>query len=293
MIEDGDVYELLKQRERQVEQVQWEDNKTTTNWVGIYDGISNESYHAAPGLSASGLKKFAKTPAHYRAYLESDDKETSSQRLGTLAHMAILEPESFKSVAIVDGNRNSNDVKAKIAAYTAEGKYVCKTEEYEDVKKMRDAVMSNNTVKQLLSGGKSEQSVFVADPSGILMKCRPDYMREDVLVDLKTFSDLDNFSLERQIYKMKYHWQSAFYLKVAGLALGKAPSHFAHLFIETKAPYACRVVRLNDAAIERANQEIAPLLAQYAECLTTNNWPGYADEITDLSLPSYGFNTWE
>jgi hypothetical protein len=63
---------------------------------------------------------------------------------------------------------------------------------------------------------------------------------------------------------------------------------FVHLFVDTKA-HVSKVVVLDDAALEKAESEIIPLLHQYAECLKNDIWPGYEDKVHNLSLPSYAW----
>ncbi len=257
--------------------------------LGIIENETNEAYHAGAGLSFSGLKQFRKTPAHYIAYRMRDDEETSSQRLGTLAHMAILEPQRFATAVIRnDLNRNTNAFKDAAAAAETVGAILCKTSEYEAVSRMRDGVLKNPIVQKLLAGGRAEQSLRWRDPeTGVLLKCRPDYLRPDgVVVDVKTFDDLSQSNLERQIAKMSYDWQSHFYLMGVRQALKVETNIFAHLFVDTKA-FVARVVVLDDASLELAAREITPLIASYAECLKANRWPGYPEEILTVSLPAY------
>lgn len=260
--------------------------------LGITSGETNESYHASMGLSNSGLKQFAKTPAHYQAYTQRDDDETASQRLGTLAHMRILEEDRFfKTVVKNDLNRNTNEFKALRTQVEAAGGYICKTQEYDDVCRMADNIFKQPTVKQLFQGGKAEQSVRWKDPeTGLLLKCRPDYLRPDgVIVDVKTFADLSQDSLERQIFKMRYHWQSRFYLNGVNHVLGLPENTmFAHLFIDTEA-FVGRVVILDDPSLSKAEEEIRPLINRFAECAKTGDWPGYPDEILTVSLPAYAW----
>lgn len=260
------------------------------NKLGVLDE-ENEDYHASVGLSFSGVKQLAKTPAHYIASRMRDDDETASQRLGTLVHMAILEPIRFKaSVVAIEGHRGRTDVKAAIAEAEAQGKYVCKPEEYEVTWKMAEAILLNPSAKGLLTGGQAEKSIRWRDPkTGVLLKCRPDYLRPDgIIIDLKTFDDLSEANIQKQIVKMKYHWQSAFYLAGVNQVLNLKSKMFVHIFIDTKA-FVSRVVVLDDASIENAEMSIQPLIETYAECLKKNTWTGYPGDILTTSLPSWGW----
>jgi hypothetical protein len=251
----------------------------------------NESYHSSVGLSFSGLKQLSKTPAHYIASRSRDDEETASQRLGTLVHMAILERDRFRSsVVAIEGHRGKKDVKEEIAHAEMNGKYVCKPDEYMATIKMADAILLNPSAEKLLTGGAAERSIRWRDPeTGVLLKCRPDYLRDDgIVVDLKTFNDLNEDNLQRHILKSKYHWQSRFYLDGVNQVLGLKSNMFAHIFIDTEA-YVSRVVVLDDASLEKAETLIRPLIQLYSECLKNDVWPGYPPEILTTSIPSWAW----
>lgn len=68
---------------------------------GIYFGLPEEAYHAAEGLSCSGMKHLSVSPLNYwhnNLNPEREDKhETAAQRFGKAAHCLGLEPERFSS----------------------------------------------------------------------------------------------------------------------------------------------------------------------------------------------------
>ncbi|EPA3628481.1 exodeoxyribonuclease VIII, partial [Escherichia coli] len=70
---------------------------------GIYYGISNENYHAGPGVSKSQLDDIADTPALYlwRKNAPVDTTKTKTLDLGTAFHCRVLEPEEFSNRFIV------------------------------------------------------------------------------------------------------------------------------------------------------------------------------------------------
>lgn len=63
--------------------------------------------------------------------------------------------------------------------------------------------------------------------------------------------------------------------------------HFIIIAIETEPPYAFRFVRLLDDIIDLGNKEIDGLLSTYRECLASDRWPGYSDEIDDIGIPEW------
>ena len=59
----------------------------------IIERMTNHEYHAAPGISKSGLALIMRSPAHFMF----QEKRASSRAfvIGSAAHAAILEPELF------------------------------------------------------------------------------------------------------------------------------------------------------------------------------------------------------
>lgn len=267
----------------------WEQDQAVTQ-LGVIDGENIDDYHAGPGLSSSGLKHFKKTPLHYFITRGRRLKETDAQRLGTIGHMALLERERFEQIVVpVAGNRNKNSVKEVIAALEAQGKYVCQPKEYEFASKIAKKISTDDDLKKALTGGKAEQSIRWRDPeTGVLLKCRPDYLHPNgVVIDIKTFEDLSPENLDSQIGRMKYHWQAHMYLMGVNQVFGKSGNTmFAHLFLDTVIADAVLSV-LEDAALEKAEADVRPLINRYAECLKNDSWPGYPRGIVTSSLPSY------
>lgn len=69
---------------------------------GIYFDMSEEEYHAAPALSASGIKNLLVSPLTY--WINSpfnpdyEDEKTAAMALGTAFHRRLLEPERFAEI---------------------------------------------------------------------------------------------------------------------------------------------------------------------------------------------------
>jgi len=67
---------------------------------GIYYDVPATEYHAAPGLSNSGMKDLAISPLRYwhlHINPNRESKESDAMDLGTAFHCAVLEPEKFAS----------------------------------------------------------------------------------------------------------------------------------------------------------------------------------------------------
>lgn len=259
--------------------------------VGIFEGISNEAYHAGAGLSSSGLKYLAKSPAHYRAYKENPPEPSAEMRMGTAAHGAILEGylENGMILKAPGSTRNTNLYKDFVKANP--GRIHLMEDEFEAVHRMRDAVLSHPVARSLLSGGKAEQSAFWRDPeTDTLCKCRPDYLRPDgLVVDLKTSLSAARKDFQRSMLDFKYHWQTAWYLNGLSLLTGKALENFVHIVVERVPPYGVGIFVLDNASIEKARSDIRQLLSRYADCVHSDEWPTYPAEIQNIELPHWVF----
>lgn len=272
--------------------------------AGAFQGVAEippELYHQAPGLSYTGLKEFAKSPAHYQAYLRGErDREV----IGTGTHMRTLEPERFEALLVRVKNRQTKENKGLLEAAEAQGKFVVTEKEYTQICRQSDAIMNDPDCRAYLSGGKAEQSIFWREPlinldtgedlgQSLLCRSRVDYLREDgVMVDLKYFNSVEEDEVRKQVLRMKYHWQSAFYTKGGREVLGSDHDMFVHIFVTDSDPFVARPFVLGDASIDKARIEYTPLLIQFNECLRTNRWPAFerpAAGITQIELPDYAW----
>jgi hypothetical protein len=88
----------------------------TNRWLDL--NVTNEQHHKMKCISSSSTKYFASGKSPYSFYKNCILKERApfepneAFRIGTLAHLAILEPEKFeKSVVICDLNQATNEFK--------------------------------------------------------------------------------------------------------------------------------------------------------------------------------------
>ncbi|ENE8838233.1 exodeoxyribonuclease VIII, partial [Escherichia coli] len=165
---------------------------------GIYYGISNENYHAGPGVSKSQLDDIADTPALYlwRKNAPVDTTKTKTLDLGTAFHCRVLEPEEFSNRFIVapEFNRRTNAGKEEEKAFLMEcastGKTVITAEEGRKIELMYQSVMALPLGQWLVeSAGHAESSIYWEDPeTGILCRCRPDKIIPEFhwIMDVKT-----------------------------------------------------------------------------------------------------------
>lgn len=274
--------------------------------------MTNEDYHAdTSAISASGLKLFARSPAHYyAAYLDPNRIErspTPAMRVGTATHCAILEPERFSAeyIALPEGlDRRTKEGKQAYADLLSTGAELLTSDDMSLVVNMACAFRDNATSRALFDRKHVvEQSIF-AEVNGVACKCRPDFMTADglMVMDVKTTSDASPESFGKSAWSLGYHIQAAFYRRVIQSATGITPD-FIFGCVESDRPYLTAYYTVPQYLLDYADGVIDALLEQYAECLRSGIWHGYIAEIEpqELSVPGYaqriieqdGIEDWE
>ncbi|EHJ6702603.1 exodeoxyribonuclease VIII [Escherichia coli] len=262
---------------------------------GIYYGISNENYHAGPGVSKSQLDDIADTPALYlwRKNAPVDTTKTKTLDLGTAFHCRVLEPEEFSNRFIVAPkfNRRTNAGKEEEKAFLMEcastGKTVITAEEGRKIELMYQSVMALPLGQWLVeSAGHAESSIYWEDPeTGILCRCRPDKIIPEFhwIMDVKTTADIQRF--KTAYYDYRYHVQDAFYSDGYEAQFGVQPT-FVFLVASTTVEcgrYPVEIFMMGEEAKLAGQQEYHRNLRTLADCLNTDEWPA----IKTLSLPRW------
>ena len=262
---------------------------------GIYYGISNENYHAGPGVSKSQLDDIADTPALYlwRKNAPVDTTKTKTLDLGTAFHCRVLEPEEFSNRFIVapEFNRRTNAGKEEEKAFLMEcastGKTVITAEEGRKIELMYQSVMALPLGQWLVeSAGHAESSIYWEDPeTGILCRCRPDKIIPEFhwIMDVKTTEDIQRF--KTAYYDYRYHVQDAFYSDGYEAQFGVQPT-FVFLVASTTIEcgrYPVEIFMMGEEAKLAGQQEYHRNLRTLSDCLNTDEWPA----IKTLSLPRW------
>lgn len=288
---------------------------------GVYTGTPMRAYHEWGAASNSRLTHLMRSPAHLKAYMEAEHRDTHALAFGRAAHAAILEPDTFEDryvsagrcVAVTGKGSQcsksgtwpirgggfvcSTHVKDAAAEHLeqASGVEVLSLDDYRACLAMRDSVHAMKRAHGMLTGqGEVEMSIRWDDPeTGVPCKARLDRHSPELaggaIVDLKTARSAARLDFERAIFTFGYHRQAAFYLM--GAKARKLPArHFSIIAVEKEPPYGVGTYRLTEGAVMGGEDQIRPLLRKYAECVQTDSWPCYPDEVVDISLPPWAWN---
>lgn len=257
---------------------------------GIYPDLPDADYRAAKAVSCSVLKRFADAPA--KALVPSTDSAAMSA--GRLVHSAVLEAHAFDTryVRADLDRRGTKAWQEASAAALADGKTLLKTEEWEMLAAIRDAVHSHPTARELLAPSlTTETAVFWEDPiTGAACRAKMDGVRRDmrIVLDVKTTADASARRFAKSAADLRMHWQAAWYLDgVAAAPGGFQPDAFLFIAVEREAPHLIAVYELPVETVAAGRSQIRTALHGYLECKRSGHWPGYAPGIIPLHLPEW------
>ena len=249
--------------------------------------ITDKEYFGADMyLNASALKQFAKSPAHYKAYINAPSVRKKAFDIGHLTHSKIL--EGVQGWEIVEGHRGGKEVKQKIAEVEAAGKIAIKPGEDDAIIKMYESVKAHSLGKHLGADvSRSELAGFVECPTtGLALKAKFDYAPAsgNVLFDLKTTKNASPKKFKWSIKDFGYDIQAAHYLYVAEL-LGLKYEQFVFIAVESESPYLTAAYCLDQDALDRAKFEYMQLLRDFKQCKQNDDFSaGYSDELMEISF---------
>lgn len=269
--------------------------------TGIHHGVEMDAYRADTGIASSDLSALKRSAAYAQLRRTTIHEPTPAMQFGTAVHTAVLEPDSFSRIYEEDpqhpehggyprGWRNSKAYKEAVASLHDAGKTPLSAVHMHACEQIRRNVLSHSTGKLIADVQDDvEVSVFAEDELGRRRKIRPDMLisRASMIVDLKTTNDPAAF--RRTVNKFGYHRSAAYYLDTIGL-LDEVYDHYLFLVVATDAPYEVSAYTLDLDSIEQGRFEYTELLARYAACMESGDWPLPDTGIEEVSLPEYAIN---
>ena len=256
--------------------------------------MTEQEYRNHPGVNKSTLWEIRKSPKHYKWLLEHPTEDTQALKMGRLIHMCVLESQKLKESYIVapDVDKRTKDGKAAWAEFLEQAgdREIITMDEFSEAESISRSVWKD--AYKLLEGALAEVVMFWDDPrTGIGCKCRVDAMMElddrFIMVDLKTCADASTGAFVRDALKYGYHVQAAHYMngaKANNLNKGK-PIEWWFIAVEKKEPYAVNLIRADEGFLDEGQFRLMGLMDRLDECLKTNEWPGYGENV--LTLPGW------
>lgn len=247
--------------------------------------MTDDEYFALEALSASGAKLLRKSPLHYMADRQRKRVPTPDMIFGTVVHTLALEPER-EAFVVKRLNWASKEGKAEREQLEASGLPILSEADADRALAIHAALLWDDEVCALLNAADKEQPM-IWEQHGVRCKAKADAIAPGLLIDLKTTIDAGPQEFQRSIANFGYYRQAAHYLDGYEATKGERAKDFVFIAVESQAPHAVALYRLDAASIAAGRIEMRRAAAVYRECLATGEWPGYSRKVTTLSLPQW------
>jgi exodeoxyribonuclease VIII len=263
---------------------------------GIYPGVPFDEYAKWDAVNNSLLNLIiSHSPAHAKEYRDNPPPKSDAFQYGEAWHCHALEPNEFnKRYAIAPVcDKRTKDGKAIWSKFqeSINGKKVIEAKDYLQMQLMTEAI-KKQIIYRFIQGGEAEVCiVWIEKRTGLLCKARLDYVHRNqaIIIDLKSTRDASKEAFSKAIYNYGYYQQGAWYSDGWQTLIGDPPA-FTFLAVEKSPPYCPAAYELGAKDIIAGRLAYRKALKIYAECMATDTWPGYPDEVRMISMPDWALN---
>lgn len=260
---------------------------------GLYPGTQMATYLAWDAWSSSDLKALLQGPEYAWWYRnERKDEPSNESDFGSLAHLALLEPDRWppKDVAWIAGPYNCNPGRREKADAEARGFRVQKPEVRARVEALVKRCHEDPLMAALLahSEGMREVSAVARCPeTGLLVKARCDLAVPAILTiaDLKTTTvGTDRDSFRRQSKQRGYWLSASHYQDVFTQATGTAFETYLWLAVAQDVPFVPRIYQLDPVTAAAGEDLMRYLRRQAAHHTETGVWRDESRKVQTYGL---------
>lgn len=274
-------------------------SKVDETWAptpGFHEDVPERVYHSHRGsLSHSGAKVLLEAPALFK-WQQDHPVHRDVFDLGSAAHAVALGAgmESIYVAPYDDWTKRKGPEGG--VKYTTDEKRIAQQDglspilpkDWLRVCDMAEKLAKHSLAMQLLSAGKPEVSAYAIDEeTGVLRRCRFDYLADDIAVDYKSAISAKPSAFAAAAARNGYHMQHPYYVDIAA-TLGRRLD-FAFIAQEKDPPYLVEVIELDGPAVARGRELNRRALERYRDCTESGYWPSYTtdDTVTTVSLPRW------
>ena len=181
-------------------------------------------------ISNSDIKILLKEPAQFRVKV----KDNENLAKGRLFHQLILQPDLAKDFPIVDVKTRGNEYKEFLKDKGLE--FALKTSEADEIKEMVDWFMDKKNPKTIALkeylfdfGAKYEVPMIKELHKDVMFKGKADCISQDMIIDLKTTSDINKFANNANFYgydSQSWIYQQLFTMPMVFFVIGKQKKQY-------------------------------------------------------------------
>lgn len=253
--------------------------------------LSNAEYRALSAVSQSDLKSCWNNPQLYHQMRGRPSEPTASQQFG-------IDLESYirgeLDYAILPATVLNKDGHRRGKAYTEflaenQSRYLVTEDYVAQLERAADNILNNGPAAQLIYSPTAiwhERFAWDCDLTGLRLKCEIDLLDPGLhcVTDLKTASDVDLDSFERDVMKWGYDIQAAMYLQAAKLLLDEDWS-YAWVVVRNRPPFDCEVYEASQQLLLHGSRRLDERLEFFAECEKSGQWLSQTHGIVQTVYP--------
>lgn len=291
---------------------------------GFYFGVDERLYREDPAVAISDLKEMALSPMHFwsKRFGDYRPERTGAQVVGTLVHLAVLEPDVFRSSVITvpddapkkptaaqRGAKKPSDATIEAIEWWDDwerknaGATVVAKDELARIAAIANCVRSHPDAASLLDGSRTETGMFLTRQFGdkfLRVKGKLDVdARGDVLADIKTVDRgyANPYDFGKSIRKWAYHQQAAHYIDTYNALLRKfhkdefeepaLKKRWVFIVVEKEPPYAVATMELDPGDIDYGRELNDERFKRVAECMDRDEWPCMPTERQSVKMPRF------
>lgn len=271
---------------------------------GLHLGISAKAYHAdpceSPSLSSGIARKIimdsiAHAHASHPRLGGVANKKTDAMGLGGLVH-SLMDDGAEKDYELgVFPDFKSGDARKWRDAVSASGKSPILQRDLEDATPIASALRAkagNGSRRDPFAGDAKCEATAIWKEGDAFCRARYDrivtHLDGSIEVwDWKTAANVSDRGIVRSVVKYGYHIQAAFYLR--GLAaLGYDRLGFTFVFVEARAPYTVRRVKLTDTFMNEGKWRTEQAIDQWRVAMASGDWSDPRESDTfEAEMPAF------
>ncbi|AEX65701.1 exonuclease VIII [Xanthomonas phage vB_XveM_DIBBI] len=171
----------------------------------------------------------------------------------------------------------------------AKGRIIVPGKDFDRVQAMRDVVLNNGPMREVVLSGVPELSLFTI-LNGVKVKVRLDRVTADAcIVDYKSTKSAERREFGRHALNLGYWLKMALQHDVFTTVYGYAPTAVKLLAQEKEDPFLAKMYRLTEFQLNEGRKQYQAALALYKRCLESDVWPTYglSNEEEELHTPEF------
>jgi hypothetical protein len=118
-----------------------------------------------------------------------------------------------------------------------------------------------------------------------MLKCKPDILHNNMIVDLKTIANASTKYYQRAMIDGGYHIQGAMIREGIKQNTGIDIKNCINVCIEKTYPFAIGIKIIGEDALEAGHMKFKQALLDLKRCIEYNDWESY--EIETVELPNW------